>query len=373
MELGLSLGGKSSKTFHGITGKAHDDFTKTAAAAQTFTSAAGECSLGFCMALTINSLNGTNQKLSDDGYIKEEDGQNISDDQETSRESRKIEAIIDGRQKILKLNPHLHLDLLPPSPVDRNDPLPWFSDNGSSHGGSSVNVLPARGLDVTNSPPTAAGIEEATSSLRLNFYSYHRTSNVLGKKDLELRNDAVDMERPSSRASDEDDYGIYRKKLRLTKQQSAYLEESFKDNSILNPKQKLELAKQLSLSPRQVEVWFQNRRARTKLKQTEMDYEYLKKCREELAGENRRLCKEVQELRALKTTSNPFNLQLPTTLIMCPSCERVAKTTINTTAVPPNTKLHQSMSTTSRTPFPLSSESRSLMYPFLRAPPSDLS
>nr|CAB3457201.1 unnamed protein product [Digitaria exilis] len=127
-----------------------------------------------------------------------------------------------------------------------------------------------------------------------------------------------------SRASDEDDGGSARKKLRLSKEQSAFLEESFKEHATLNPKQKLALAKQLNLRPRQVEVWFQNRRARTKLKQTEVDCEYLKRCCETLTEENRRLQKELAELRALKTV-HPFYMHLPaTTLSMCPSCERVA-------------------------------------------------
>lgn len=64
---------------------------------------------------------------------------------------------------------------------------------------------------------------------------------------------------------------------------------------------------------------------RTKLKQTEVDCEFLKRCCENLTEENRRLQKEVQELRALKL-SPQFYLQMnpPTTLTMCPSCERVA-------------------------------------------------
>ncbi|KAG0523906.1 hypothetical protein BDA96_07G163500 [Sorghum bicolor] len=131
-------------------------------------------------------------------------------------------------------------------------------------------------------------------------------------------------ERSSSRASDEDDGASARKKLRLSKEQSAFLEESFKEHSTLNPKQKAALAKQLNLRPRQVEVWFQNRRARTKLKQTEVDCEYLKRCCETLTEENRRLHKELAELRALKAAP-PFFMRLPaTTLSMCPSCERVA-------------------------------------------------
>ncbi|CAH8382229.1 unnamed protein product [Eruca vesicaria subsp. sativa] len=122
----------------------------------------------------------------------------------------------------------------------------------------------------------------------------------------------------------EDEEGVSaRKKLRLTKLQSALLEDSFKLHSTLNPKQKQTLARQLNLRPRQVEVWFQNRRARTKLKQTEVDCEFLKKCCETLTDENRRLQKELQDLKALKM-SQPFYMHMPAaTLTMCPSCERL--------------------------------------------------
>ena len=42
-------------------------------------------------------------------------------------------------------------------------------------------------------------------------------------------------DRAGSRASDEDDGGSARKKLRLSKEQSAFLEESFKEHATLNP------------------------------------------------------------------------------------------------------------------------------------------
>ncbi|KAK1268599.1 Homeobox-leucine zipper protein HAT22 [Acorus gramineus] len=150
------------------------------------------------------------------------------------------------------------------------------------------------------------------------------------------RDDVASEERPavSSRVSDEDeDVGTgVRKKLRLTKEQSAMLEDSFKEHSTLNPKQKQALAKQLNLRPRQVEVWFQNRRARTKLKQTEMDCEILKRCCENLTDENRRLQKELQELKKIKyapSSTPPIYMQFPAaaTLSVCPSCERMISST----------------------------------------------
>ncbi|KAG1348121.1 Homeobox-leucine zipper protein HAT22 [Cocos nucifera] len=133
-----------------------------------------------------------------------------------------------------------------------------------------------------------------------------------------------EAEKVSFRVSDEEEEeGSARKKLRLTKDQSALLEDKFKEHSTLNPKQKQALAKQLNLRPRQVEVWFQNRRARTKLKQTELDCEVLKRYCETLSDENRRLQKELHELRALRFGS-PLYMQFPAAaLTMCPSCKKI--------------------------------------------------
>ncbi|XP_073007622.1 homeobox-leucine zipper protein HOX3 [Typha latifolia] len=132
------------------------------------------------------------------------------------------------------------------------------------------------------------------------------------------------------------------KKLRLSKEQSRLLEESFRQYHTLNPRQKEALAHKLKLRPRQVEVWFQNRRARTKLKQTEMECEYLKRCFGSLTEENRRLQREVEELRALRvappTVFSPHSRQpLPASaLTMCPRCERVtAASSASRTARPP--------------------------------------
>lgn len=156
------------------------------------------------------------------------------------------------------------------------------------------------------------------------------------RKKLNLLDPAHEQDRGwdlSSRggSDDEDGSGNTRKKLRLSKEQSALLEESFKDHSTLNPKQKNALAKELNLRPRQVEVWFQNRRARTKLKQTEVDCEMLKRYCENLTEENRRLQKELQELRALKGSPPCASLYMPlpaATLTMCPSCDHAQSSLI---------------------------------------------
>uniref|UniRef100_A0A0R0KI55 Homeobox domain-containing protein n=1 Tax=Glycine max TaxID=3847 RepID=A0A0R0KI55_SOYBN len=189
-----------------------------------------------------------------------------------------------------------------------------------------------RGIDVNLPPPPPSAVVDDENAVS----SPNSTISSISGKRSEREGNGDENERTSSSrggGSDDDDGGACggdgdgeasRKKLRLSKEQALVLEETFKEHNSLNP-QKQALAKQLNLMPRQVEVWFQNRRARTKLKQTEVDCEYLKNCCENLTEENRRLQKEVQELRALKLSPQLYmNMNPPTTLTMCPSCERVA-------------------------------------------------
>ncbi|KAJ8479866.1 hypothetical protein OPV22_023593 [Ensete ventricosum] len=116
-----------------------------------------------------------------------------------------------------------------------------------------------------------------------------------------------------------------RKKLRLSGEQLSLLEDSFRAHNTLAPDQKQELAQRLHLQPRQVEVWFQNRRARTKLKQTEVDCGFLRRCCERLANENRRLKRELMEMRSVVKPGSQLSgeLRKAARLRMCSSCENM--------------------------------------------------
>lgn len=102
------------------------------------------------------------------------------------------------------------------------------------------------------------------------------------------------------------------KKRRLTSDQVQFLEKSFEVENKLEPERKIELAKELGLQPRQVAIWFQNRRARFKTKQIERDYGTLKANYDKLKAEydtllqhNDKLKQEVKShLRSLKYMMN---------------------------------------------------------------------
>ncbi|KAI3992930.1 hypothetical protein MKX01_009673 [Papaver californicum] len=71
-------------------------------------------------------------------------------------------------------------------------------------------------------------------------------------------------------------YIITEKKRKLSVDQVRALEKNFEVENKLEPETKVKLAQELNLQPRQVAVWFQNRRARWKTKQLERDYGFLK-------------------------------------------------------------------------------------------------
>lgn len=94
------------------------------------------------------------------------------------------------------------------------------------------------------------------------------------------------------------------KKRRLTTEQVHQLEKSFEVENKLEPERKTELAKKLGLQPRQVAVWFQNRRARWKTKQLERDYDLLKSSYDSLMVNYDAIIKENDKLKSEVITLN---------------------------------------------------------------------
>lgn len=105
---------------------------------------------------------------------------------------------------------------------------------------------------------------------------------------------------------DEEEPGhVSEKKRRLTVDQVKALEKSFEVENKLEPERKVKLAKEIGLQPRQVAVWFQNRRARYKTKQLERDYgilkanfDNLKQNYDTLHSDNQALLRQIQELKS---------------------------------------------------------------------------
>jgi homeobox-leucine zipper protein len=94
-------------------------------------------------------------------------------------------------------------------------------------------------------------------------------------------------------------YAPERTKRRLTVEQVQALEVSFEEEKRkLEPERKGELARQLGIAPRQVAVWFQNRRARWRTKQLEQEFDRLRTAYDELLAGRDALVADNNRLRS---------------------------------------------------------------------------
>ncbi|CAG7908684.1 unnamed protein product [Brassica rapa] len=83
---------------------------------------------------------------------------------------------------------------------------------------------------------------------------------------------------------------------RFSDEQIKSLEMMFESETRLEPRKKVQLARELSLQPRQVAIWFQNKRARWKSKQLETEFNILRQNYNDLASQFESLKKENQGL-----------------------------------------------------------------------------
>lgn len=86
-------------------------------------------------------------------------------------------------------------------------------------------------------------------------------------------------------------------KKRLNEGQVRVLERSFSLDKKLEPERKQELAEQLGIPPRQVAVWYQNKRARWRTQSLELDCSTLQVKLETALAEKRQLERDLEMLR----------------------------------------------------------------------------
>lgn len=89
-----------------------------------------------------------------------------------------------------------------------------------------------------------------------------------------------------------------KKSTRLTMEQTRALEKSFEFEKILEAGRKEELSGALGLRPRQITIWFQNRRAKWKTAQLEKDFGVLKQNYESLETRYHTVVEENQKLQS---------------------------------------------------------------------------
>ncbi|OVA13324.1 Helix-turn-helix motif [Macleaya cordata] len=138
----------------------------------------------------------------------------------------------------------------------------------------------------------------------------HGVASLLGKKSS-MSFSGFDV---CEETNGEDDYSddgsqIGEKKRRLNMEQVKTLEKNFELGNKLEPERKMQLARALGLQPRQIAIWFQNRRARWKTKQLEKDYDLLKRQFEAikadhdaLQAQNKKLHAEILALKSREPT-----------------------------------------------------------------------
>lgn len=178
-------------------------------------------------------------------------------------------------------------------------------EDGSVLGGSNTKpvVLPADSLPNCSSQVAGPSLWISSSSPSFHGDSVSSSTSFVNFEDVRVgnpRDDLFSVPLDESEDGNEDHNGSFycrEKKRRFTADQVKFLERNFEAENKLEPQRKAQLAEELGLQPRQIAIWFQNRRARYKSKQLERDYTCLKTSYERLKNEYDGLLEEKERLR----------------------------------------------------------------------------
>ncbi|VFQ64466.1 unnamed protein product [Cuscuta campestris] len=120
-----------------------------------------------------------------------------------------------------------------------------------------------------------------------NPQDFHGVASFLGKRSVSYSGvEAGGQNCEGEEELSDDGSQAGEKKRRLNMEQVKTLEKNFELGNKLEPERKMQLARALGLQPRQIAIWFQNRRARWKTKQLEKDFELLKRQFDAVKAEN---------------------------------------------------------------------------------------
>ncbi|XP_078154296.1 homeobox protein 40 [Carex rostrata] len=128
------------------------------------------------------------------------------------------------------------------------------------------------------------------------LFPAYAVSNYYNQPQVQAQNGEQKTRRRRKKVK-EDELSAEMKKRRLNDEQVKFLEMSFKKERKLETGRKVGLATELGLDPKQVAVWFQNRRARHKSKQLEEEYMKLKSAHDSVVVEKCHLENEVMKLK----------------------------------------------------------------------------
>ena len=109
-------------------------------------------------------------------------------------------------------------------------------------------------------------------------------------------------------------------KTKLSPDQLESLERRFQEEVKVDPDRKMKLSKELGLQPRQIAIWFQNRRARWKTKQLQHLYDTLKQEFDTISNQKHTLQQQVSIF--LSFFKSPLISYIPCTITLLDGSNR---------------------------------------------------